>query len=80
MVARGSSWEVNNTKNGQLRSDMKEWFLGNVIVVYDVLQDLTRLPSQTTSSRWQVDKEATGLPRAQHFYHLCIARPYQKIM
>ena len=28
---------------------------------------LTRLPSQTTSSRWQVDKEAIGLSRVQQF-------------
>ena len=40
-------------------------------------QDLTRLPSQTTHSRWQVDKEAIGLSRVQQFYHLCIAHPYQ---
>ena len=39
--------------------------------------DLTRLPSQTTSSRWQVDKEAIGLSRVQQFSHLCAARPYQ---
>ena len=38
---------------------------------------LTRLPSQTTSSRWQVDKEAIGLSRVQQFSHLCVARPYQ---
>ena len=29
------------------------------------LQDLTKLPSQTTSSRWQVDKEAIGLSGVQ---------------
>ena len=40
-------------------------------------QDLTRLPSRTTSSRWQVDKEAIGLSRVQQFSHLCVARPYQ---
>ena len=40
-------------------------------------QDLTRLPSQTTSSRWQVDKEAIGLSRVQPYSHLCVARPYQ---
>ena len=34
---------------------------------------LTRLPSQTTSSRWQVDKKAIGLLRVQQFYHLCVA-------
>ena len=38
---------------------------------------LTRLPYQTTSSRWQVDKEAIGLSRVQQFSHLCVARPYQ---
>ena len=37
---------------------------------------LTRLPSQTISSRWQVDKEAIGLSRVQQFYRLCVARPY----
>ena len=30
---------------------------------FNRLQDLTRLPSRTTSSRWQVDKEAIGLSR-----------------
>ena len=40
-------------------------------------QDLTRLPSQTTSSRWQVDKKAIGLSRVQQFSHLCVASPYQ---
>ena len=40
-------------------------------------QYLTRLPSQTTSSRWQVDKKAIGLSRVQQFSHLCVARPYQ---
>ena len=44
---------------------------------YLVSKDLTRLPSQTTSSRWQVDKEAIGLSRVQQFSHLRIARPYQ---
>ena len=39
--------------------------------------DLTRLLSQTTSSRSQVDKEAIGLSRVQQFSHLCVARPYQ---
>ena len=39
--------------------------------------DLARLPSQTTSSRWQVDKETIGLSRVQQFSHLCVARPYQ---
>ena len=39
--------------------------------------DLTRLPSQTISSRWQVDKEAIGLSRVQQFSHLCVTRPYQ---
>ena len=39
--------------------------------------DLTRLPSQTISSRWQVDKEAIDLLRVQQFSHLCVARPYQ---
>ena len=34
---------------------------------------LTRLPSQTTSSRWQVDKEAIGLSKVQQFSHLCVA-------
>ena len=43
----------------------------------DIKQDLTRLPSQITSSRWQVDKEAIGLSRVQQFSHLCVARPYQ---
>ena len=38
---------------------------------------LTRLPSQTTSSRWQMDKEATSLSRVQQFSHLCVALPYQ---
>ena len=38
---------------------------------------LTRLPSQTTSSRCQVDKEAIGLSRVQQFSHLCVARLYQ---
>ena len=38
---------------------------------------LTRLPSQTTSSRWQVDKEAIGLLRVQQFSYLCVAHPYQ---
>ena len=38
---------------------------------------LTRLPPQTTSSRWQVEKEAIGLSRVQQFSHLCVARPYQ---
>ena len=38
---------------------------------------LTRLPSRTTSSRWQVNKEAIGLSRVQQFSHLCVARPYQ---
>ena len=37
--------------------------------------NLTRLPSQTTSSRWQVDKEAICLSRVQQFSHLCVARP-----
>ena len=37
-------------------------------------QDLTRLPSQTTSSRWQV---AIALSRVQQFSHLCVACPYQ---
>ena len=37
----------------------------------------SRLPSQTTSSRWQVDKEAIGLSRVQYFSHLCVALPYQ---
>ena len=41
------------------------------------IKDLTRLPSRTTSSRWQVDKEAIGLSRVQQFSHLCVARPYQ---
>ena len=40
-------------------------------------QDLTRLPSQTTSSRWQVDKEAIGLSRVQQFSHLYVGRPFQ---
>ena len=39
--------------------------------------DLTRLPSQTTSSRWQEDKEAIGLSRVQKLSHLCVACPYQ---
>ena len=38
---------------------------------------LTRLPSQTTSSRWQVDKEAINLSRVQQLCHLCVARPNQ---
>ena len=38
---------------------------------------LTRLPSQTTGSRWQVDKEVICLSRVQQFSHLCVARPYQ---
>ena len=38
---------------------------------------LTRFLPQTTSSRWQVDKEAIGLSRVQQFSHLCVARPYQ---
>ena len=45
-----------------------------------IIQDLTRLNKiaiQTTSSRWQVDKEAIGLSRVQQFYHLCVARPYK---
>ena len=37
------------------------------------MTNLTRLPSQTTSSRWQVDKKAIGLLRVQQFYHLCVA-------
>ena len=41
------------------------------------LQDLTRLPSQTTSSRRQVGKEAIGLSTVEQFSHLCVARPYQ---
>ena len=41
--------------------------------------DLTRLPSQTTSSRWQVYKEAIGLSRVQQFSHLCVAHPYQNL-
>ena len=40
-------------------------------------EDSTRLPSQTTSSRWQVDKEAIGLSRVQQFSHLCVDHPYQ---
>ena len=47
------------------------------ILLRDLTRDLTRLPSQTTSSRWQVDKEAIGLSRVQQFSHLCVARPYQ---
>ena len=37
---------------------------------------LIRLPSQATSSMWQVDKESIGLSRVQQFYHLCITRSY----
>ena len=37
----------------------------------------TTMPSQTTTFRWQVDKEAIGLSRVQQFSHLCVARPYQ---
>ena len=44
---------------------------------FAVKRDLTRLPSQTTNSRWQVDKEAVGLSRVQQFSHLCVACPYQ---
>ena len=43
--------------------------------LHGVLQNV--LPSQTTSSRWQVDKEAIGLSRVQQFSHQCVARPYQ---
>ena len=45
--------------------------------IYKDLTGLTRLPFQTASSRCQVDKEAIGLSRVQHFYHLCIVCPYQ---
>ena len=41
------------------------------------LKDLTRMPTPSTSSRWQVDKEAIGLSRVQQFSHICVARPYQ---
>ena len=37
---------------------------------------ISRLSSQTTNSRWQVDKEAMGLSGVQQCYHLYIARPY----
>ena len=47
------------------------------LMLLDLTRDLTRLPSRTTSSRWQVDKEAIGLSRVQQFSHLCVARPYQ---
>ena len=47
------------------------------IALATLTRDLTRLPSRTTSSRWQVDKEAIGLSRVQQFSHLCVARPYQ---
>ena len=42
-----------------------------------IYKNLARLPPRTTSSRWQVDKEAFGLSRVQQFSHLCVARPYQ---
>ena len=51
-----------------------------VIAIVNVKVYLTRfnkLPSRTTSSRWQVDKEAIGLSRVQQFSHLCVACPYQ---
>ena len=49
------------------------------MIAHRNIQDLTRLPSQTTSSRCQVDKEAIGigLSRVQQFSQLCVARPYQ---
>ena len=53
------------------------WSLGNWHATLPTIQDLTRLPSQTTSSRWQVDKEAIGLTRVQQLSHVCVARPYQ---
>ena len=55
---------------------------GNLDINYDMgdivllTKLLTRLPSQTTSSRWQVDQEAIGLSRVQQCYHLRVARPY----
>ena len=52
-------------------------YTGYYVVLLNLERDLTRLPSQTTSSRWQVDKEAIGLLRVQQFSHLCAARPYQ---
>ena len=36
--------------------------------------DLTRLPSKTTSSRWQVDKEAIGLLSFQQFFQPALIR------
>ena len=42
-----------------------------------MFNNLTRLPSHTTSSWWQLDKEAIGLSRVQQLSHLCVAHPYQ---
>ena len=39
-------------------------------------RDLARLSSQTTISRWHMDKETIGLSRVQTFYHICVARSY----
>ena len=41
-------------------------------VLTNVYYELTRFPSKTTSSRWQVDKEAICLLRVQQFHHLDI--------
>ena len=61
------------------RGAMVEWPPLNtpLLVCTSLYKYLTRLPSQTTSSRWQVDKGAIGLSRVQQFSHLCVARPYQ---
>ena len=45
-----------------------------ILILFRAERDLTRLPSQTTSFRWQVDKEVIDLSRAKQFYHLCVAR------
>ena len=46
------------------------------------LLDLTRLPSQTTSSRWQVDKEAIGLSRVLNIDQVLshLNRPHKDIL
>ena len=50
------------------------------MIAHRNIPDLTKfnkIAIQTTSSRWQVDKEAIGVSRVQQFSHLCVARPYQ---
>ena len=75
------------TTSEKVRSDIYSliqclwWQLHDIImfiIEYVIVrQDLTSLPSQTISSRWQMDMEAIGLSRVQQFSHLCVACPYQ---